>query len=305
VSRAPTPDQVLVATGLDPAACGLYVLWSLGGAIKHETLRASWLAAGLPENELVDLPTPRSAVKRALRQFKDRGVIVRPIALQPGEEGSEGYVLVHTATGADGRPVFSNGIEVVLVNDLPVVKKAEDEDTLAIEQTFAHYRQHLIDDDLSPWLVRRIRDCQATALKPTGGVYFVPRTGTARWQRIVDAVKGAAPECRIYGSPALDTGDALGLMDGVLDAAMDAIRREVLAEVEAWDQELDDAEDGNTDPLSKRKLGGRKAAVEALSSKLHTYEALLGSGLDDLRARVVDVDSRLGAELLKAMEPAT
>jgi hypothetical protein len=92
------------------------------------------------------------------------------------------------------------------------------------------------------------------------------------------------------------------MMNSVLDAAVDAIQREVLDEVDRWDQELDDAEDGNAPALTPRKANSRKAAVAALSDKLHTYERLVGRRLDDLRDRIIDVDSRLGGEALRMLD---
>lgn len=260
---------------------GGIVFWRLSGAVDYDDLEAAWHGAGLDAG-LLPAPVARSvALKRTMKTFADRSILVRPL-----KGDVEGFILVHESY-VDGKPQYQNGLTVTLdAHGAPVLDPFDPDTARQVEATFAHHLTALTQQDISGWLVDLIRGVQAVRLRDTGGLYFVPRTHLDLWRGYVGAIR-AASHCKLFEIPALHSDEAVA-------AVLDAVTREAEEAAGELEEELADKE------LSRRALGSRGRKIEALEHKLATYEELLGVKLDALRGEFGRLQAHVARKLLAA-----
>lgn len=277
----------VAANDLPEGASGQIVYWSLSGATNVGKLQAAFEVHGLDTALLPPAPSPGVALRRAVIELRERGVLVRPLRLPADEEGGEGYVLVHESFNERGRPTHARGMEVKLVNgELQFSSDADDAEELHVRQAWARHLTNYAHADVSSALVRWVYNLDGQALRATGGFYFIPREMVSRWAAFVAAVRAVSSH-RLYAIPALQTDEAV-------EAVLDALREEAAAELEKFQDELDGGE------MSARRAKGRMTKVFAMRDKVKRYESLLGRSMTDLHGLIDDVDLQLAVCMLQA-----
>jgi hypothetical protein len=268
------PDQA-------EGACGAVTWWALAGTMDGERLSATWKAAGLDEKLLPPLPSPGTAIRRALGEQRSARRLVRPL------EGTHGLALVNEqATGEE----LLHAIELrATVDKVGNVRVTPADHVLAAELKAA-YEKHLGElshEDISSWLCDLIHVVRATSLRESGGFYFVPPgESLAVWRKMV-AVLTACSGHQVFEMPAMRSDQAVA-------AVLAAVSREASAEAHAMEAEL------SSEELGRRALQTRERRCQTAMQKLAAYEGLLGSALDELKDRFEDLQQQIAAAALAA-----
>lgn len=278
-------SKIMIVPGLPDGATGLVVLWRLSGEVDLEKLAAAWLAAGLDEKLLPKPASPVVALHRAVVELQTRHQLVRKIE---GERA--GWAVVEERQ--DG-----NGMEAQLnYNVTTRVRLVGDEDAEQLEflppdgplvgevrTEYERARRQLSQQDVSVWLVRRVEELRAVALRDTGGIYFVPRDAVDRWRAMCGALARASQN-RVLDLPALRDDEAVAFV-------LDALARESERAATEMEKELE------TGDLGERALRTRTARCGQMEQKLRQYEDLLGVQLDGMRSRIEQLQARMTAAM--------
>jgi hypothetical protein len=283
----------------DPTLLGAIVLWSCHGPIRHDKLRTAWLDDGLDEGLLLSPTSPYVALRRAM-ELAESDARVRPMRDSKDEavpEGTgseaEGFVYVYERRRA-GRPVYERGLEVVLDKASPTgitfggKRDADIEDLIlaAFERT-----SRLVEpSDVGAWLRRlAVKRLNATTVRDTGGVYFIPPVGVPQWLAWSAVVETASSRYNLQTIPAMRTKEAIS-------AVLSAFTAEIQADVEKITEQADDR---GGDATSRFKTMKAKA-LQSLFDRVVEYEGILGQRLTDLRDSLEKVSYKVGVQMLLA-----
>jgi hypothetical protein len=263
---------------------GAMVFWRLSGSLDLAKLKAAWATEGLEEKLLPDPPSEQVALKRAIRDFAESRRLVRPLEHRAGWS-----IVVETAKG--DALEYSQALTVKLNGaGQPVCDPAEHPAAGAIEAAYTHNLDNVSQGDVSGWLCRLMDRVDAVSLRDTGGVYFVPRHCLDRWRAMVRAIRSASAHA-VFGVPAMPA-------DETVAAVLDAITNEAMADVTALADQLAKGE------LGERAMESRLTKTNSIELKLGRYEALLGTKLEDVRAKLDAVRQNLTVAILTASPQA-
>jgi len=242
---------------------GAIVYWRLSGEVNGDFLNTALQASGLDDADLVNLPTPRRALRRALLDLCGPDTFMRT-----GKFGDGGFYLVRQLSGEGDGPSFEIGLRATLpTTGVPKFEADEEHgaqwDTAAILKNYWHHIDHVDTTDVSSWLIKQMSRCDGIAMRDTGGVYFIPRHQIDEWRRRADALH-AHTACKVYMVPAMNSEEAL---DAILQALID--------ECDSFTNALQEAI--VADELGPRALESKSAAAKDMLEKLSRYEELLGS----------------------------
>lgn len=249
-----------------PDELGLMVWWRLAGECDFAQLTGAWVAEGLDPKVLPTMPSPATALRRAVKGQQHRRYLARPLK-------GEGWALVRESAEVD-----ELNYEVELRVHLDAVGRLQftPSDHALVDSVRADYH-HALDilstGDLSGWLCRQaMRNLNGIPLRDTGGIYFLPPQERARWESMSNAL-GVASSHVLYAVPAMRT-------DGAIDAILSAVEAEVAASVAAV---VDGIEEVGT-----RAARTRVAAADAAVKKLTMYEQVVGQSLHVLREQLTE-----------------
>lgn len=272
----------IVSVGEDLVTqAGGVVYWRMAGDVDPSALQEEWEARNLDTAHLPTPPGPDAALRRALAEFQARRVLVRPLA----HKGQWTLVEEHIVDDGTLRHAQTCTAKLDALGRLRV----EPEGDLS-NRIFDEYVRHLTvltPQDISAWVIDQVERLGAVSLRDRGGVYFVPRSGLTEWNQIVAALR-ACSDHRFYQIPAMPTED-------VVTAVLDAVREEAEQAAAAIEAEV-----ANGD-LKSRALTTRADRCTAVAQKIATYEALLGTKMEDLRRRFDDLQASIAVASLAAM----
>lgn len=255
------------------AAAGKIIWWRLSGTLNIRKLRPAWAAAGLDEKLLPDPPAPSTALRRAAQgQAKGRR-LVRPL------EQRKGYALVDERAEGDD---LDYDVECRVKLDAVCRLVVEPADHPLVPVLREAYNRHLDEcepADIGSWLVYLVGKVDGVPLRDTGGVYFIPSSRVAEWDRMTAAVRAASQHV-VLGVPAMHSDQAVA-------SILDAIEVEAGEEARKMEVELTEGKIGET----ARK--NRISRCEAVEAKVARYEELLGCKLTKLTARLEELRADL------------
>ena len=262
---------------------GAVVYWSLSGEIEFEQFRALWDAANLAEELLPETPSPETALRRAMKEQQKPRRLVRPLkkgwaimAEDAANEELEYTQLLRASINKIGHLVVENVVE------------GEKGIADAIAATFTTQQDTLSQSDISSWLARMVRKCQAVALRERGGIYFIPFSALGHWRAMTEVLSDASGHT-CFEIPALKTEQAI-------DAILASLVREAQDAVSEMETELMEGD------MQKRALRTREDRCSAMMAKLGSYETLLGRNMDAMSKKVEDLKISIGAAMLAGMK---
>lgn len=270
---------------------GSIVWWRLSGGLDIEALRQCWADAYLDPKLLPEHISPQRAFSRACKVQAGPRRLVRPLAASG--QGERGWAVVDETTHARGlRHHVSVQLHLNIIGRIVAEnddgERVDNELTEKVRADFQWHLDNMTGVDVSGWLCKMMTQLEAVSLRDTGGVYFVPATSMALWERMVDAIRKASKHA-LLGVPAIRSEQAV-------EAALDAVQTECAAAAEALERELEKhngAETRKDGLLGARALESRVKAAEAAEAKLSRYEDLLGAKLPDLHAKIESVRANL------------
>jgi hypothetical protein len=247
--------------------------------VQEDALRQAWEAGGLDERYLLMLPSPRVALQRAVESLRERRQLIRQV--QGGwafvREREVGGQLDYEQVGA---------VRFDSLHNLVFDSETSDKTRSYVEGQFRSNLSVWSHGDIGSWITDQAVRLHGVALRPTGGVWFVPRDSAEEWRRIAAALRAASAHV-IYEIPALPT-------KGAVEAILDAVSREAADEAQKIEEELAGGE------LGVRAMETRTACAEAMERKLAKYEELLGRSLSDLTGRLETIRGNIAAAILAA-----
>jgi hypothetical protein len=241
-------------------------------------LRSEWEVAGLDAALLPDPPAPATAMHRAVHEQKAGRRLVRPV--------KGGYAVIDERETATGELEYSESLRVT-VDRVGRLTATPEESPAALEVhiAFEKYIDQLTPADSGSWLARMVDKVGAVALRPTGGIYFVPSHSTAMWERIVACVREVSAH-RVFAVPALKSSEAVV-------AISDAMAEEAETACNKLAEELSAG-------IGKRAMETRITRLNDLEAKVAAYEQLLGAKQATVTERIEALRANLAAAMLLA-----
>jgi len=283
-------EQLVIVDTVQTAGCISY--FRCASETDLTKLAAAWEAQGLDMKALPAQPDKEVALGRAVRGVSEKRVLVRPLA----RRGAWGIVHEHAEERQGLPPKLTHEmiVHVFFRDNMPVVEQANG--TYAQMQAYSERiavaysdaRNMLAHVDVSSWLVKQAYQRNAVSLRESGGVYFIPRAKAEEWQKIAKALDAAGSS--VFTIPAMRTAEAVA-------AITDAITAEAAAETAKIEAELEKSGD---EALGARALKTRVEALEAMLTKVGTYEELIGKQLA-IRERVTSLRANVSAAILTVM----
>jgi hypothetical protein len=247
----------------DANTIGSIVLWSMTGGVDGNKLVDAWEASGLDANWLPDTVSKRVALRRAVNEQEDAKFISARLLK------SDAYVIVAKDVKVDDVG-FQTEVKValdkgVLVFDPPTHALAQ-----TIQDAYNKYLNSLTTSDISTWLTRLTKHCQATSIRPTGGgVYFVPATRMETWRKITSSISKASSHY-FAEIPSMRSAKAV-------EAITTALVNSINSQVELIQADFDD----NT--VGEKAVQHRYDKVDSMLAKVTEYEKVLSTQLPNLK----------------------
>ncbi|HEV3059600.1 MAG TPA: DUF6744 family protein [Vicinamibacterales bacterium] len=280
-----TTKDYIVVDAVQTAGCISY--FRVASETHIDTLTAAWKKHGLDLKSLPTTPDDGVALGRAVKATSEKRRLVRPLerrgawavveeTVEPGKTPT--YRTLVTVRGGAGPAI-------------DCVAASTDEYTAlvgAIRNGYDRARHVLAHVDISAWLITEIRARGGISLRESGGVYFVPRDKAEEWQKVAAALDEAGSS--VFTIPAMKTAEAVA-------AITDAITAEAAAESAKIEADMEKTGD---EALGARALKTRVEALEAMLTKVGTYEELIGKQLA-VRERVTSLRANVSAAILTVM----
>lgn len=266
-------------------ACGVITFWRISGAASYQKLCNAWLAAGLNDALLPELPTPASALRAAVYEQRDARTLARPTKARSWVIKSERV----TDEGED--TLYSTDLYAeVSESGFLTVKPAWHPLAETIRADYTHNLRELSGNIISAWLVELVERCAGITLKDTGGVYFIPQASKAQWAGYVKALEEATSNA-VFAIPAMHSEQALRAITEALSSEANEAIDKIATELAAGD-------------LGIRALETRRVACLAAGQKLQQYSHLLGASLNGLRTKLEDIEVQVIQASLMAQAAA-
>lgn len=130
-------------------------------------------------------------------------------------------------------------------------------------------------------IVSIVYHLRGTALRPSGGVYWLPSSSMDKWTAVSDVIErsGVGGQNKVYVVRHAMDHDSIR-------AVHDALRNEVLTEAQRLEKEVNDP----AVALGERALRNRESQCYALRQKIKEYEGVLGLSLRWLSEEVERVE---------------
>jgi hypothetical protein len=298
---------------------GYTVLWRLHGLrVKHDQLKDALDRAGFLQF-LPDPPTPRKSLRRALQAWvtsRARTARAQQVIAQQAnsDEAQRTLIRVINRTGSE-YIVFALVMEDVdykalglkYATDLRIQLHKKTGDMICTTKTtgqiesyhesqqvaaelkpfWDEFRELHVATDLSDTVRRIIDSLQATTLRRSGGVYFVPKGKGNELERLRQMVAGLPyhgdqPFICAFGVP--DIHGTKTQMTQVLHAGM-------LDEIGGLRAELRRLIAEGTN-VRQETVYTRLAEYQSVKAKAQVYADLLGLRLDKMRAEIDDLETQ-------------
>ena len=266
-------------------ACGYMVFWSLTGEVPVSALAAAWAHCNLNPDLLPEPPSVAASFSRACAGEKNPSRLVRAV--------KGGFAFVRETPDNKGKVthdvecyVYHEPITGAFRNEPGTMTQAEADVMQArVEAAFRHQRTHYAINDLSLWVTARVKATRAVAMRPTGGFYFVPPSGTPQ----IDAMKAAlgAVGVTIFTVTAVHNDAAAEAIVAALAAEVETMAERVTAEIDA-------------EEVGSRALKSREEAARDLASKVEHYESVIGGSLAAITGKLGGLQHSIVVAMAKA-----
>ena len=270
-------------------ADGYSVFWVISAPMNRAKLMEGYKALGLEDhcpNERTDYDSLSDAYKE-MYPGKDYDIVPRANRQRDGVE------VIHIKRGGNGQ---ANGYELTVacrVVDQKVEVIEGQTDLPRLQELYAAAKAIVTPNSVGSSIVAVVGHAKGTALRPTGGFYWVPEDALAMFKG-VEAVLTTA----VAGEGRTDIyAMSLQMTVDTARAVRDGLMAEILAETRKIADEIDSGECG------EQALANRKARAMALEAKVSEYEKILGEALPTLTAACEEAQKLAFAAMMKVQQP--
>lgn len=309
---------------------GYTVLWRLHGLrVKHDQLKDSLDRAGFP-GFLPDPPTPRKSLRRALQAWvvaRARATQAQQVVAQHTSSDAAQRMLIRVINRAGSEHVVFalvmedvdyNALGLNYATDLRIQLHKKTGQMICTTQTTgrieSYHESQRVSAELQPYwqefkdlhiacdlseMVRRIIDSlQATGLRRSGGVYFVPKGKRDELRRLREMVAGLPhledqPFVCAFGVP--DLQETKSQMTQVIHAGM-------IDEIGSLRANLRRLIAEGTN-VREDTVITRLAEFQSVRAKAQVYADLLGLRLDRMRAEIGELETQARRLLIHDAKP--
>jgi hypothetical protein len=290
------PEKDLMVTPEALGVCGSVSYWRASGTVSIAAMAKAWDAAGLDMVLFRKAPEPETALRRAVLDLATRETIddktERRILIRPQKEPST-WAVVEEIVQEGAKPLYAT-LEIISFVEgagpqFYTVSGTKEHAAQILSVVMANYsaQQGLFaPEDITGWLVKLAYANGAVTLRDSGGVYFIPRPAMEFWNKAADAIQSVSNKNhQIFRIPAMRNAEAI-----------EAITEAITAEAVQISDKIDAEVFGDV-PTGNRAVETRRTAVDALLTKLASYEQLIGAQLS-IRERVENLGVSLTQRLL-------
>jgi hypothetical protein len=266
-----SPKLVAVPTSnVDDQSLGAITMWSMSGPTDVRTLQAAWAARGLDDGLLPALPSPTAALALAVRDVCEGRHFPRRLP------GGGGWVVVEEKGQRSDVSWHADAVVTLDVVGRPEISPPGHPIADALQAAFDARVSTLTTSVMGGWMAGVLgSECAAQAVRPNGGVYFVPAHSMPLWRTMAAAIHEATDH-QVTFVPAMRCEDAIESVLAALTAETEAEAASLSADVCSGD-------------LGARALRTRSAKANALADKLEIYEGVLDRSLAGLRTQLDNI----------------
>lgn len=273
------------------SADGYSVFWVMTSPLDRQKLEDGLKAYGLERfcpNERTDYDALVEAYK-AMYRGADFDIVARR------DRQKDGVEVIRVKRGSNGA---ANGyaLEVACrVVDRKVEVLAEQTDLPKLQGLYDAAKAVISCNAVGTMLSQIVTAMKGTALRPTGGFYWVHPTTLSVFKAVEHAITNA-----VAGEGRTDLYlMSLQMTTDTARAVRDALIDEVMAETRKIAEEIDSGDCG------ERALESRKKRALALESKVKEYEQILNEALPALHAACEETEQLAFEALMKASKTQT
>lgn len=259
---------------------GAVVFWNAHGNTSHAKLINNWTMAGMDPKLVMDLPSPKVALRRAAQDLQEKNIEAKAF------KGRWIIKRIQEAASKDDLD-WSTEAKIGLNEAGQLEIEPENCEPALRDEVTTRYKLHLTHltrEDMSQWLVWLAGHVGATALRESGGFYFVPPAGLATWRTISKVIEDSSQ----YEMQEIPAGRSLSVAKAVLAG----LAGEMKTACDEMERDLLSGEHG------ERALGARVKRCAALIEKIEDYEPVVGRTLNEIRNSVEAIQARLAAAAL-------
>jgi hypothetical protein len=254
------------------APTGAVVYWN-AGPTRRELLEERFRQLGL-EKHVPPARTDANALRAALKDHCDRRANRRrgkDKLVQPHKRQSKhGFEVVHVDRGEVANDYSMDFSAKVDEGRVVVTRGYADTDEL--QEAFAVHKATLTGASVGQALVAVLAQLGGTALRPSGGVYWIAEEAVETWQSVAAAVQSAASG---------ENGNNVYMLRTLLDEeGIRAVKDAIVSEITDASDKL--AEQIASNDLGEQALTKRQIVAASLHARVTQYEAILGEALDTL-----------------------
>ncbi len=253
---------------------GDILFWTLADAnIDRAQLGTIWSSAGLPCELLPDPPTPAKALKLAVREAQ-LGQRDRLIRLGVENEKEIVFAVVRENHLQGGDLDYAQEARVVL--DRATASLSSDQrghDLVAIiDSNFLVFRHTHTADDVRRAVVKALQSFAAVALRPNGGVYWLPVTYSRQVRQLQKAIEQIG-NSRLYLLPVHRSAEAERTLGEVATSSIEAELAALQSEIASF---------VTTPPERCSTLERRLEAFQELRGRGRLYSTILRTQVEGL-----------------------
>jgi hypothetical protein len=271
---------------------GAIVFWN-AGPTQRELLEHRLTELGL-ERFAPRLRTDSAALKAAMQDYcvsqlqNGKGSPDRRIEGHKSQK-DHGFEAVEIQRGEDENSYYSAfSARVSEDGEIRVTKGFADK--YVLQELYRKAKFVVTGPGVGKSLVDLLAYLGGTALRPSGGIYWIPESGVNLWERVATAVEGCSDSGSKNSVYLVRT-----LMDqGTVKAVRDAIIAEIEATATAIAEELREG-------LGDEAIEHRKELAGELHTRITMYESILGEGLARLHTVVGTVEQSMTLAALQTL----
>ncbi len=273
---------------------GAVVYWS-AGPTQRELLIARLSVLGLTEN-VPDQRTDAACLKAAMRDYCDaksqrrRG---KDKLLQPRKkQKANGFEVLDVERGEDGNDYRMDFAAKVTDLGAIVVTRGY-ADAAELRRAFEQHKGQLTGAAVGQFLVGVLAKLGGIALRPSGGVYWIPGSVVRDWEAVANVLE----ECAAEGGKNAVYCITHQFNERSVRAVKDAIVDEITAASDAL------VEDIRENDMGEEALTRRQVVAAGLHARVSQYERILGEALTTLHAAIQTAEEAASAAIsLQAVE---
>jgi len=275
------------------SAMGATVYWSAGPTDRElliERLESIDMQRFTPK-ERTEFSCLENAVKEYCARLDShrRRNDPRDRIVQKHENPKENGVEVVEVDRGESQNYYTQDFSVRVQNGR-IVSTGGYADDYELQQLYDRFRSEITGVSVGQTLVAILAELGGTALRPSGGVYWIPEGAVETWREVVQAVEGSSPAGKnsIYMLRTI-------MDESAIKAVRDAIVHEITSAAALISEEIYSGE------LGEEALKNRQNRALKLRQRIGQFEGFLGETLETLKGIVQSMENTAATVMMQRL----